>query len=42
MSVSDWLYSVALLFYLQALPIRLIVYSLVANSLVLLYKYLRG
>ena len=40
--MSDLLYSVALIFYMQAIPIRLVAYSIAMNLLVFLYKYLKG
>jgi len=36
------LYGIALIFYMQAMPFKLVAISAVVNAVVLVYKYYRG
>lgn len=40
--ISNVLYTVALIFYMQALPIKLVVFSILSNVVVLGWKFYMG
>ena len=40
--MSNLLYGVALIFYMQAMPMRLVAISVAVNIIVLAYKYYMG
>ena len=40
--MSHLLYGIALIFYMQVMPFKLVAISVVVNAVVLVYKYYKG